>query len=353
MYGRSAAILTAVVALSCANVVSQDAASGPDGKIKGAKPITFDDQNQAHATGIVTYPGGDRVDWKTFDLPAKKRGKLDIKLTWQPPRPGEQLAFDVFDEWSSPVLSSKNSKKKSHSHTKTGTIDHASGKYFIRVYAVERDDAGKYKLQLDFKPEATSDIGWDPRKLDVQDPPPIAAVPGIECTPFTFDVKDPGCAKVCPKPASLAPEGWPPCAGECTKPDVTNPKCWDTMECPDKPNKHVKKCTPDKWPKCDLSKPDPENPNCPDHMPAVTARIVKREIVTGDLYITIGAGSEQGITKDWSAKVLQGKDGESPLSGGDVQYIKIEKNKIVGKVKLTQQQVDDNPRVKITPPAIR
>ncbi|HEX7842305.1 MAG TPA: hypothetical protein VF469_32760, partial [Kofleriaceae bacterium] len=86
------------LALSCAHNVAQDAATGADGKEKGAKPITLEN-GEGKAGGIVTYPGGDRVDWKLIELPDKQHGKLDIQLAWTPPRPGLQLAFDVFDEW--------------------------------------------------------------------------------------------------------------------------------------------------------------------------------------------------------------------------------------------------------------
>src|SRR5437764_781131 len=101
---RRVAPFVAFVWLSagCAHNVGQDEHSGADAKEKGAKVITLEN-GEGKAKGIVTYPGGDRVDWKVVDLPADKRGKLDVKLTWTPPRPGLQLAFEVFDEWNTPV----------------------------------------------------------------------------------------------------------------------------------------------------------------------------------------------------------------------------------------------------------
>src|SRR4051812_31341633 len=113
MFRRSCAIFIAVTlgALSCAHNVPQDSATGNDGRIKGAKAITLDN-GEGKATGIVTCPGGDRVDWKMVEIPDKKRGTLDIKLSWTPPRPGLQVAFEVFDEWNTVVFSSKKSGKK-------------------------------------------------------------------------------------------------------------------------------------------------------------------------------------------------------------------------------------------------
>src|SRR6185436_1415760 len=174
--GCLAAIL--VLASSCAHNVVQDSNTGPDGKEKGAKPITLEN-GEGKASGIVTYPGGDRVDWKLVELPAKQQGNLDIQLAWTPPRPGLQLAFDVFDEWNRPIVQSQKSSKKTKGRSRSATVENAKGKYQIRVYAVGRGDAGKYRLTVNFK-EATAGPGFDPLKLEIPDPPKLAAVPEIE-----------------------------------------------------------------------------------------------------------------------------------------------------------------------------
>src|SRR6185436_957256 len=117
--GCLAAIL--VLASSCAHNFVQDSNTGPDGKEKGAKSITLEN-GEGKASGIVTYPGGDRSDWKLVELPEKQRGSLEIKLSWTPPRPGLQLAFDVFDEWNQPIVQSqKTSKKRSVGRTRSAT----------------------------------------------------------------------------------------------------------------------------------------------------------------------------------------------------------------------------------------
>src|SRR5438067_1450029 len=94
-----------LVAAACAHNVPQDLATGNDGKIHGATPLRLDN-GQAIAKGIVTYPGGDRVDWKLIELPDGKRGTLDLKMTWKTPRPGLEVAFDVFDQWNTQVVTS-------------------------------------------------------------------------------------------------------------------------------------------------------------------------------------------------------------------------------------------------------
>src|SRR5262245_34805697 len=108
--GCAALCFALLVVSSCALNVAQDKSTGPDGKAKGAKPVKFEN-DEGKATGIVTYPGGDRVDWKVVELPEKKIGLLDVKLQWTPPRPGLQLAFDVFDEWNTPIVQSKKASK--------------------------------------------------------------------------------------------------------------------------------------------------------------------------------------------------------------------------------------------------
>src|SRR5262245_15288434 len=129
MLGKSGCAALSVALLfvsSCAYNVAQDGHTGPDGKQKGAKPVQLEN-GEAKANGVVTYPGGDRVDWKVIELPEKKRGVLDIKLQWSAPRPGLQLAFDVFDQWNAQVFESKKSnRKKSRSRVRTASLDNAT-----------------------------------------------------------------------------------------------------------------------------------------------------------------------------------------------------------------------------------
>lgn len=340
-------MLLGLLCAACAHNVPQDEHTGNDGKIKGAKRIELDN-GEGRSSGIVTYPGGDRVDWKQVELPDKTRGSLDIRLQWQAPRPGLQLAFDVFDAYNWPIVQSqKQSKKRSSSRVRTATIDNARGKYFIRVYAVGRGDAGKYTLKVDFK-ESVAPIAPDLSRIEIPDPPKLAAVPEVEvpCDEYTFDIKNPGCRSVCP--ASNAPPGWPACKGKCPDPpDVTNSACWDKMPCPNPPNRNVKACT--KWPPCpDYKNPDPQNPNCDTALPVI-ARVIKNEVQGSDVLITIAAGSDQMVAKGWRGTVLRG-DSESAIEGGEVIVIRVGKRETLGKVRLTTDQVGANPRVKLTPP---
>jgi len=112
----------------------------------------------------------------------------------------------------------------------------------------------------------------------------------------------------------------------------------------------VKSCKATQWPKCDLANKDPQNPNC-DNAKAdpVTTRVLKYLVQGSDTIITIGAGTNQGIAKGWKATILRG-DSDSPMSGGDITLIRIDKAATIGKVRLTTDQVRANDRVKFTPP---
>src|SRR5512140_8635 len=339
------------LAMSCAHNVAQDAASGTDGKEKGAKPITLEN-GEGKASGIVTYPGGDRIDWKLIELPEKQRGTLDLKLSWTPPRPGLQLAFDVFDEWNQPIVqSAKTSKKRSKGRIRTASVESAKGKYYVRVYAVGRGDAGKYRLTAEFK-EATAGPKFDPLKLEIPDPPKLAAVPEAEvpCDEFAFDPKNPACKAVCP--ATGAPPGWPACAGKCPNPPAINiPACLATMECPKPPDRRVKKCPARVFPPCpDPKKPDPENPNCDNiKVPPVVGRIINSSIQSGVVVVTIGAGSNSGVGDKWRAVVLRG-DTDQPLAGGEIEVTRVDKAVTYGKVHLTTDQLLSNSKVRLSAP---
>lgn len=345
------AFLCVATLFACAHNVNQDKASGEDAKQKGAKEMVLEN-GEAKAKGIVTYPGGDRVDWKMIELPEKQKGTLDIKLAWSTPRPNLQLAFDVFDAWNTPIISSKkSSKRRSRGRTKNATIENAKGKYFIRVYAVNRGDAGAYKLTVEFKEQATN-TGIDWSKVEIAEPPRLAAVPEplVPCDPMAFDPKNLACQSVCPDVG--APPGWPACKDKCPagNPDINNPACQKTMPCPNPPDRRVASCKKSMWPKCNLAAPDPMNPNCDDaKADPIVARVLKQETSGSDIIITIGAGSSSGVAKGWTGRVLRGGSDE-PLSGGDVTIIRIDKQATVGRVRLTADQIKQNDKVKLSPP---
>jgi hypothetical protein len=351
--GRGALAAVALLGLAlfvsaCPKNVPQDSASGEDAKPKGAKTITLEN-NEGTARGIVTYPGGDRVDWKVIELPADATGQLKLKLRWTPPRPGLDLSFDVLNEWNREVASAKpNKRRKSRKTTKAVTVEGAKGKYFIAIYASERGDAGKYTLDAEFTPNAVDTFDW--LAVPISDPPKLPAVPDPikPCDPKAWDAKNPACAGVCPDPADPK---LPQCAGICpTPPDENIPACLETMPCPNPPDKKFKKCTPKNWPPCDPTKMDMTNPNCESYRPPdVIAEVTDAQPAGGgQLTITIGAGSKSGIDRGWTGVVLDANS--KPIAkGGGFTIISVTSVASIAKVKLEIDAVQ-NAKVRLSAP---
>ena len=338
-----AAVATVALAAGCSKMVPQDKATGEDGKQKGAKELVLEN-DESFARGIVTYPGGDRVDWKVLDLPADTSGNLEVTLTWKPPRPKLRLGVEVWDEWGKKIDGFEG-KKNSSKYKATGVIADARGKLFIRVYAVGRGDAGTYKLHLGYSKGSS----LDPRGYVIPEPPKLAAVPkGLEpCDPFAFDRKNPACATQCP---AVFDASWPGCAGKCpTPPDPNNPACQGTMACPTPPDRKIKSCPKSAWPACDMTKPkDPSNPNCDGaKMPPVRGQVKDVQQQSDVIIITINRGKKSGVDKGWSGQILDSAG--NAISGGGFVVYRVTEDKCYGKVKLQTDTVR-NASVELTAP---
>lgn len=162
-------------AYACLMTVPQHSNSGSDYKWKKAKAIKLDESGEGNARGIVTYPGGDRVDWKVVEMPAN--GSVKLRLSWRPPRPGLDLAFSVYDQYLKRVGRAKPSPGKNRRSKRIKLRSVEKGKYYIQIYAPRRTDAGKYKLNVRFKkaPPGAPDAG----PLDIPNPPRLAAIPAL------------------------------------------------------------------------------------------------------------------------------------------------------------------------------
>jgi hypothetical protein len=299
--------IACVAAIGCANNVPQDRMTGPDGRLKGAKPIKLEN-GEAKDAGIVTYPGGDRVDWKVLELPAGKKGRLDFAMKWTTPRPGLQLNFDVFDEWQNPVANAKGNKGR----LRDTFINDAKGKYFVRVYAKGRGDAGAYRLAVAFTEQ---EVPKPLPTIEIPDPPRLPDVPGAPCA--TFDARDPECKKVCPPDPRDAPRDWLAC-GLAPTPPVTPPP--------------VTPVTPPPAP--------PANP--------IKARIIKADVQGGDTVIIIPYGKDHGVTTSWTGTVMRG-DSAAPMVGGTFTLYRVDGQRSFAKVRLTTDVVNSNPIVIIKP----
>lgn len=305
----SRALLACAVAFAgCANNVPQDRSTGPDGRMKGAQAIKLE-ENEGKVRGIVTYPGGDRVDWKSITLPEGARGQLALQMTYTTPRPGLKVSFDVFDQWNTPVTLASVSGGRGR--IRSGTINGAKGKYYVRIYAPRRGDAGAYKLLAEFKPEAPQII-FDPRDYEVSAPPKLPAVPDAPVACTTHDPANPECDKIC---APGAPSNWK----GCPPPQVTPPTTTATTTTPP---------------------PPPANP--------ITTRMMKLDTVGGGVEITLPVGSSSGVNKTWKVRVLRGET-TAPLPGGAGTVVRVNSRYTIVRVSLTPDQLNANPNVVLEP----
>jgi hypothetical protein len=331
------------VLVSCAHTVSQDSATGKDGHIAGAKPMALDTDGEAISRGIVTYPGGDRVDWKSIALPDDKHGTLELAMTYTTPRPKLHVAFDVFDQYNAPVKAVQHKHGRSHE----ATIENAKGTYFVRVYAPGRGDAGTYKLVAHFTPAVAIVVP----QVEIPDPPKLAAVPPPEEPCDHFDSRNKACIDACPRDA---PPTWIGCQNTCVTPDVNNETCRKTMACPAQPDRRVVDCMHDlhaHWQTCaDWAHPDPNNPLCdPQYRKPVAAKILNMEQRGADVIVTVGVGTNNNVDATWGLHVLIGNT-DQPIANGTATIIRVEKTRLVARVHLTLDQVNGNQRVVLTPP---
>jgi len=341
--------VTALTLAACPKNVPQDLASGEDSKFKGAKEMTLEN-NESRASGIVTYPGGDRVDWKVLDLPKDQVGTVRFRLKWTPPRPGLDLSFDVYNEYFHVIGSAKpNKRKKSRKTNKVVTVENAKGKLYVQIYASERGDAGKYALTAEWKEFQVDSFDW--LQIVVDDPPKLPAVPENEkgCDAVNFDPKVAACLKICPLQFDAK---WPGCATVCpTPPDPALPQCKAMLPCPPTPDRNIPACTRDKFPACDPAKIDKGNPNCDDYRPPdrigeVTD--IQADDAGGGIQITINLGTSDGVDKGWKGVLLDSND--KPIRGSDFKVSKVTKNVSVAKVKLDASKLSPNNPVRLSAP---
>src|SRR5688572_30089275 len=78
-----------VAGTGCPRNVDGGAHSSKDIRYKGAKRIKLEDNEGRSRKDIVTYPGGDRVDWKAFEIgpPQPDDEKKKEKEKDAPPAP--------------------------------------------------------------------------------------------------------------------------------------------------------------------------------------------------------------------------------------------------------------------------
>jgi len=350
-------ILALLAAAGCVRTIDPAAHSGADAKYKGAHAVELDG-NAGTTTGIVTYPGGDRVDWKKIELPADQHGALELELSWRAPRPGLDLAFEVYSEWGEKLgeverrkWSSTRKSARRASGKKTTTIVAAKGTIYVSVFASNRGDAGRYKLSATFTPEQAA---YDPKfdellqerlanGLKIGDPPKLARV-YAPCGD-DYDKTNPDCVEnppVCDR--AKKDKANPSCQHLCdeNKLDPKNPDC-----------KQFYTCTTATWvdpavnPVCGAVAPPPP----PAPAESVEARINNPEIKDGKLWITIAVGKDSPVEKGWTGSLVDGNG--KRLAKGAFTIIKVQKGLAYAIVGMALDDVNRNLDVVIDPPALK
>jgi hypothetical protein len=326
-------VLAAAVALGggCSMPVAQDVKSGPDAKAKGAKKIRIGDDGEGTAKGVVTYPGGDRVDWKMFEIP--KAGDVEVALKWEPAREGEDLSFNVLDD-SYHVVRRIAPAPDSGKTSKKADLSLQPGKYYVQIYASSRGDAGEYEVKVHWT-ESRGQIVVNAEPLP--NPPRLPAVPGVTASAGGGDKSKPKGSKE------------NPCqVGEVCAPGALylNPAC----------------PTADPMPIGSPCPPQPiVNPTCPEAGPIMPgapcpqmkkpARITERQQQGQEVQITIDKGTKQGIAKGFTGVVFKGRAGTTPLPNGDFVIFKVTENESYAKLKkVSLGDLTDNVRVELTSP---
>lgn len=290
---RAGLLVCAGLALAgCPKNVDGDARSGKDVRHKGAKKIKLEDGEGRSRKDIVTYPGGDRVDWKVFEIPEGKSGTIKVTLRWRPPRPGLDLAFDVFDQYYHRIARAKPDADSGKRSKKVTIKDAEPGKYYVQVYAPRRTDAGTYRVQVKFKPDdEEGDKVADAGPSEIPDPPTLPALP------------------------EAPPEGE---TAEGTTPTT-----------PTTPTEPVEPVEPAAQP--------------------VKARVSRYVLSTGgSVVITVDRGKNSGVETGWKGQILNSSG--RPVEGGEFVVQKVTGGESMGKVSLSVDQIKANKRVLLSPP---
>lgn len=282
----------ALLIAGCARNVPQDSHSGKDFSPKGAKTIALEGGEGSSRKDIVTYPGGDRVDWKVLEIPEGPKGVLEVKIHYKSPRPGLDLAFSVFDADFHEVGAAGPTPKDPEGSKSVKVDPVGAGTYYLQVYAPERGDAAEYLVMVRFKEaDLLADAGGAAEPSDIPFPPSLPAVPEAE------------------------PDAPPPPPPEDPPGGTTPP---DPIEDP------VVAAEP------------------------VKAKVMNYQVSSSGLIITLDKGADAGIDRGWSGVVLRGSS-DTTLDGGEFKIIKVTATRAVGKVNMSVDQIKANRYVLIQP----
>lgn len=313
-------LLLLVLAAGCARNVKPDLHTGDDGLYKGAHALELIAQSKSvssgDAEGVVSYPGGDRVDWKKIEIPADHTGRLELELSWRSPRPGLDLSLKVYDQWGQEIANAapkKHPSTKKHPKKKTAAKN-VRGTVYVLVYASRRVDAGEYELNATFHDETRVSLAPE---VDIPMPPKLAIV-----TPP---------ATVLPPPPPPPPQACP----DPKHPDAAIADCVQYFE------------------DCDVYAVDNANPKCDGvkqepYPPKQIELSAEKAIGGGKIEITIPLGSDDGIAAGQLAALID--DNGVEVQDGGFTIVSVTKRTAIGRVKLPEKVVRANRNVLVWVP---
>lgn len=314
--------LAMIGAVGCGGKMAPNARSGIDQDVDGAEALELTD-GEGSVVDSVSYGGGDRVDWKAIELPAKESGRLALELRWKSGRNGADLSFIVYDE-ANKKLAEARPRPHSHKISKALEVADAHGTIYVKVYASERKDAGDYALHATF--------------TAVAPPPP-------PCDPTRWSAADPACKDVCPIPADLTVKA---CQNKCTvPPDANIPACQPVMACPLVPDRRVLACA-GKFPPCSNANPkDPANPNCDSFKRRVTGKVISVARDGSLSTITINRGADEMVDRGWIGHFLVGG---KPVKDSPFTITSVTRHQSLAKVSLSADAINQHLEVELVEP---
>jgi hypothetical protein len=220
---------------------------------KKAKDVKLDDKGEFKADGSLSYGEYKRAHWYGIDLPSN--GDLELKLDITPPGDATNddfdLAWEILDPGSRVIAKSDLEEGDAHELAKTKKlVDLAPGHYLIHVYLQGRMDTADFSIHGAFHATAKAEVKSD-FPAQVAFTPPLAMVAIQDEAPKNYK----------PTPAAAVVHVRHP-------PTVVQPK-----------------------------------PPTPPATPAVTARILSVNVVSGGTQIVIGRGTETGANDKMHGKI--------------------------------------------------
>jgi hypothetical protein len=81
---------------------------------------------------------------------------------------------------------------------------------------------------------------------------------------------------------------------------------------------------------------------------AIIARVIAISVTGGTIIVTVAAGSNQGVARNWSCQLIDQDD--QPAQDDGCMIVRVDKVVTVLKVKLTFDQIRAHRRARLTPP---